>query len=204
MRTEPVLVSGLIEVCRAAIAANTDSLCALDRAIGDGDHGTNMRRGCEAVSADGAKLSTLPFPDAVEEIGLTLVMNIGGAAGPLYGTLLMEMGRELRRRDETSEFSTVLKQAIDAVARRGRAQEGDKTLLDVLYPIHAALAERSPLGEIAIRAQRSASQTAPMKAMRGRASYLGDRSIGHVDPGASSCALLTTAICHYLEEHYPQ
>jgi dihydroxyacetone kinase-like protein len=201
---EPVLVSGLIEVCRAAIAANSERLCALDRAIGDGDHGTNMQRGCDAVSAEGAKLSTLPFPDAVEEIGLTLVMNIGGAAGPLYGTLLMELGRELRRREETAEFSLMLKQAIDAVARRGRSQAGDKTLLDVLYPIHAALTAQSPLAEIAIRAERSASQTAAMKAMRGRASYLGDRSIGHVDPGASSCALLATAICHYLEEHYPQ
>ncbi|KQV80031.1 dihydroxyacetone kinase subunit DhaL [Rhizobium sp. Root1220] len=202
MQAEPALVSGLIEVCRATIAANSDHLCALDRAIGDGDHGTNMQRGCEAVSAERAELSSLPLADAVEKIGLTLVMNIGGAAGPLYGTLLMELGRELRKRDEGAEFSLVLKQAIDAVAKRGRSHAGDKTLLDVLYPVHAALAERSPLSDIAIRAERSADQTAAMKAMRGRASYLGDRSIGHIDPGASSCALLTTAICHYLGENH--
>jgi dihydroxyacetone kinase-like protein len=146
----------------------------------------------------------LPFADALEEMGLTLVMTIGGAAGPLYGTLLMELGRELRRPDDPGEFAIVLKRAIDAVARRGRAQEGDKTLLDVLYPIHAALAAHSPLTEIAARAERSASRTAVMKALRGRASYLGERSVGHVDPGASSCALLATAICHYLEEHRPQ
>ncbi|MBY3182299.1 dihydroxyacetone kinase subunit L [Rhizobium laguerreae] len=202
MQAEPVLLAGLIEVCRATIAENSDHLCALDRAIGDGDHGTNMRRGCEAVSAEGESLSSLPFPDAMEKIGLTLVMNVGGAAGPLYGTLLMEIGRELRKSE--ADFSLVLKQAIDAVARRGRAHAGDKTLLDVLYPVHAALAKQSPLGDVARRAERSAIRTAAMKAMRGRAAYLGDRSIGHVDPGASSCALLTTAICRYLGEHRPQ
>jgi dihydroxyacetone kinase-like protein len=198
VQAEPALVAGLIEACRAAIAANTDHLCALDCAIGDGDHGINMRRGCEAVSAEGATLSGLPFPDAVERIGLTLVMNVGGAAGPLYGTLLMEIGRALRARDGTVDFPIALKKAIDAVAQRGRSQAGDKTLLDVLYPVQDALEKSSPLDDIARRAELSADLTAAMKAMRGRAAYLGERSIGHVDPGASSCALLTTAICRYL------
>ncbi|WP_457588698.1 dihydroxyacetone kinase subunit DhaL [Ensifer canadensis] len=201
---EPMLIAGLIEVCRATIAANSDHLCALDRAIGDGDHGTNMQRGCEAVSAEEANLTSLPLPDAVEKIGLTLVMNIGGAAGPLYGTLLMEMGRELRAEEADDAFPIILKRAIDAVARRGRAAVGDKTLLDVLYPVQDALAHRSRLSDTARRAERSAGDTAPMKAMRGRAAYLGDRSIGHVDPGASSCALLTMAICRYLEENRPE
>ncbi|CDM60764.1 MULTISPECIES: dihydroxyacetone kinase subunit DhaL [Rhizobium] len=203
MQAEPVLLAGLIEVCRATIAANSDHLCALDRAIGDGDHGTNMQRGCEAVSAEEATVSSLPLPDALERIGLTLVMSIGGAAGPLYGTLLMEMGRELRKSDQGQDFSSALKQAIDAVARRGRSHAGDKTLLDVLYPVQDALAHRSPLTDIVRRAELSAGFTAAMKAMRGRAAYLGERSIGHVDPGASSCALLTIAICRYLEEHRP-
>nr|WP_246703749.1 dihydroxyacetone kinase subunit DhaL [Rhizobium sp. SEMIA 4085] len=202
VQAEPVLVLGLIEACRAVITANTDHLCALDCAIGDGDHGSNMRRGCEAVSAQGAALSNLPLPDAVEKIGMTLVMNVGGAAGPLYGTLLMEIGRELRARDGTEEFPIVLKKAIDAVARRGRSHAGDKTLLDVLYPVQDALAQSSTLIDVARRAELSANLTAAMKAMRGRASYLGDRSIGHVDPGASSCALLTTAICHYFGENH--
>ena len=203
MQAEPALLMGLIEVCRATIAANSDHLCGLDRAIGDGDHGTNMRRGCEAVSAEEASVSRLPLPDALEKIGLTLVMNIGGAAGPLYGTLLMEIGRELRALDDKQDFPSALKQAIDAVARRGRSHAGDKTLLDVLYPVQDALARRVPLTDIARQAALSAELTAAMKAMRGRASYLGDRSIGHVDPGASSCALLTVAICRYLEEYRP-
>lgn len=203
MQAEPVLLSGLIEACRATIAANSDHLCALDRAIGDGDHGTNMQRGCEAVSAEERTVTSLPLPDALERIGLTLVMNIGGAAGPLYGTLLMEMGRELRKSNQGQDFSAALKQAIDAVARRGRSHAGDKTLLDVLYPVQDALAHRSPLTDVVRQAELSAGLTAAMKAMRGRASYLGERSIGHVDPGASSCALLTTAICRYLEEYRP-
>jgi dihydroxyacetone kinase-like protein len=128
-------------------------------------------------------------------------MNIGGAAGPLYGTLLMEMGRELRALHQNQDFPAVLMQAIDAVARRGRSHAGDKTLLDVLYPVQDALAHRSSLTDIARQAEVAAERTSAMRAMRGRASYLGDRSIGHVDPGASSCALLTTAICRYLEEH---
>ena len=201
MQAEPVLLTGLIETCRATIAANSEHLCALDRAIGDGDHGTNMRRGCDAVSAEEASVATLPLPDALEKIGLTLVMNIGGAAGPLYGTLLMEMGRELRALHQNQDFPAVLMQAIEAVARRGRSHAGDKTLLDVLYPVQDALAHRSSLTDIARQAEVAAERTSAMRAMRGRASYLGDRSIGHVDPGASSCALLTTAICRYLEEH---
>lgn len=201
MQSEPVLLTGLIETCRATIAANSEHLCALDRAIGDGDHGTNMRRGCDAVSAEEASVATLPLPDALEKIGLTLVMNIGGAAGPLYGTLLMEMGRELRALHQNQDFPAVLMQAIDAVARRGRSHAGDKTLLDVLYPVQDALAHSSSLTDIARQAEVAAERTSAMRAMRGRASYLGDRSIGHVDPGASSCALLTTAICRYLEEH---
>lgn len=201
MQAEPVLLTGLIETCRATIAANSEHLCALDRAIGDGDHGTNMRRGCDAVSAEEASVAALPLPDALEKIGLTLVMNIGGAAGPLYGTLLMEMGRKLRALNQNQDFPAVLRQAIDAVARRGRSHAGDKTLLDVLYPVQDALAHRSSLTDIARQAEVAAERTSAMRAMRGRASYLGDRSIGHVDPGASSCALLTTAICRYLEEH---
>lgn len=203
VHADRALIAGLIEACRDVIAANADHLCELDSAIGDGDHGTNMRRGCDAVSADGANLSSLPFPDAMEQIGMTLVMNIGGAAGPLYGTLLIEIGKELRERGQAADFVVALERAIAAVARRGRASAGDKTLLDVLYPVHAELVKHAALGDIAKKAELSANLTAAMKAMRGRASYLGDRSIGHVDPGASSCALLTTAICRYIGEYHP-
>lgn len=203
MQTDRRLILGLIETCREVIAVHADHLCALDRAIGDGDHGTNMRRGCDAVYFERESLSELPFDRAVERIGLTLVMNVGGASGPLYGTLLIEMGRQLGKAAHNEAFALVLRRAIDAVARRGRSQEGDKTLLDVLYPVQSAVARQAGLIHIADTATQSAALTAGMKAMRGRASFLGERSVGHVDPGASSCALLATAICHYLEEYGP-
>ncbi|WEX87810.1 dihydroxyacetone kinase subunit DhaL [Sinorhizobium garamanticum] len=197
------LIGGLIEACREVIATNADHLSELDRAIGDGDHGTNMRRGLEAVYAERNRLSELPLPKALEEIGLTLVMSVGGAAGPLYGTLLIEIGRQLGGTHVQDDFARALERAIDAVARRGRAGPGDKTLLDVLYPVHGEVLRRAGLAGISERAERAASLTFGMRAMRGRAAFLGDRSIGHVDPGAKSCALLTAAICRFLEEQCP-
>ncbi|WP_050980157.1 dihydroxyacetone kinase subunit DhaL [Sinorhizobium sojae] len=197
------LIGGLIEACREVIAANADHLSELDRAIGDGDHGTNMRRGLEAVYAERNRLVQLPLPKALEETGLTLVMSVGGAAGPLYGTLLIEIGRQLAGATGQIDFARALEHAIDAVARRGRASPGDKTLLDVLYPVHAEVVRRAGLAGISEQAERAASLTSGMKAMRGRAAFLGDRSVGHVDPGAKSCSLLTAAICRFLEEQCP-
>lgn len=196
----PLLISGMIDACRAAIAANADYLSELDSEIGDGDHGTNMRRGCEAVHAHREELALLPMAEALEKTGRLLVENIGGASGPLYGTLLIELGRQFIHGVEGGGFAWVFKQAVDAVAHRGRSDVGDKTLLDVLYPIEAEIAGRASFNGIAQEAQRAAERTLGMKAMRGRASYLGERSIGHIDPGASSCALLTTAICGVLME----
>ncbi|QRM54307.1 dihydroxyacetone kinase subunit DhaL [Sinorhizobium sp. BG8] len=203
MEVDRALVLGLIEACREIIARHADHLSELDRAIGDGDHGTNMRRGCEAVYADRETLAGLPFPQAVERMGMTLVMSIGGAAGPLYGTLLLEIGRNLAAGDGAVSFGDALGPAVEAVARRSRAKEGEKTLLDVLYPVRAEVVRRTALPDIADRADASAQRTIAMKAMRGRASFLGDRSIGHMDPGAFSCALLTTAICRHLMEYRP-
>ncbi|MCB4771654.1 dihydroxyacetone kinase subunit L [Ancylobacter sp. Lp-2] len=196
-------LSALIALCRAEIDRHGEHLGALDSAIGDGDHGANMRRGLEAVFAERDAIAALPLPAALERIGLVLVMNIGGAAGPLYGTLLMELGRALPDGDEADDLAAPLERAIAAVARRGRSGPGDKTLLDVLYPVQAELVRRSPPGDIAACARSAAHSTGPMQARRGRASFLGARSIGHEDPGASSCALLTAAICGYFEEHRP-
>ena len=197
-------ISGLIRICRAEIASHSDELSLLDSAIGDGDHGTNMLRGFEAVADACTELAGHPLPEALEKIGMTLVMSIGGAAGPLYGTLMIELGRGLAADGEDGDFATALERAIAAVARRGRSGPGDKTLLDVLYPVHAEVVRQAALGGIAARAESAARSTIPMEARRGRAAFLGARSIGHVDPGASSCALLTSAICRYLKEYHLQ
>ncbi|MFB2551845.1 dihydroxyacetone kinase subunit DhaL [Ensifer soli] len=205
-RHDTALLSGLIETCRDAIALHAETLCDLDRAIGDGDHGTNLRRGCEAVHAQRVAVAALPLAQALERIGTLLVMSVGGASGPLYGTLLIELGRALAGRDTVSpeDLAVALRHAVAAVARRGRTSAGDKTLLDVLYPVAAALSRQATLPAISRRARISAGRTAAMQARRGRAAFLGERSIGHVDPGASSCALMTAAICRYLQEHRPQ
>ncbi len=127
----------------------------------------------EAIYLDRERLGSLPLPQALESIGTMLVMSVGGASGPLYGTLLIEIGRRLGARQSGADFANILGEAIDAVARRGRAQAGDKTLLDVLYPVHTEMIRQSALVHIAERAEKSAQLTAGMKAMRGRASFWG-------------------------------
>lgn len=203
MQLDAAALTELIGLCRAEIDRHCDHLTRLDSAIGDGDHGANMRRGLEAVYRERADIAALPLPAALERIGLVLVMSIGGAAGPLYGTLLMELGRGLARREDEADFAATLAQAVAAVARRGRSGPGDKTLLDVLYPVQAEVASHAAPARIAECANVAARATEMMLARRGRASYLGERSVGHEDPGASSCALLTVTICRYLKEHAP-
>jgi phosphoenolpyruvate---glycerone phosphotransferase subunit DhaL len=188
----------LIEAASAAIAAHADELTALDQAIGDGDHGHNMKRGFEAVAADVASLVEKPLPDMVKAIGTQLVMKVGGASGPLYGTLFMGLAKEISDNPTSEEACRALEKAIEAVKARGKSETGQKTLLDVLVPVQAAWASHGPkgLGEIA---KTAAEKTIPMKAIRGRASFLGDRSIGHMDPGARSSSLLIATLADVLE-----
>lgn len=198
MHADTSLVSRLIAACRQVIEDHADRLCSLDQAIGDGDHGTNMVRGMNALSLSVPALSELPLPQACEEIGRVLVSHVGGASGPLYGTLFIELGRQMQADGNPAACRQAFGKAVEAVARRGRAQAGDKTLLDVLLAIQTQWAERCDADLIGQSALRAARLTAPMQAMRGRASWLGERSIGHVDPGAESCALMAQAICAQL------
>jgi phosphoenolpyruvate---glycerone phosphotransferase subunit DhaL len=195
---QAVQICRVIDACRSAIAAQEAHLCDLDRAIGDGDHGTNMRRGLEALAAERQQLAAMPVPEAMIAAGTILVMSIGGAAGPLYGTLLLEIGKGLAAEPGPAKFPDVFQQAVAAVARRGKSNPGEKTLLDVLFPFSEALISKTPLQQLAGEAQGFADMTIDMKAMRGRASFLGERSIGHMDPGAASCALLCKTVCHEL------
>lgn len=189
-------LSSLITACADAIAAHADELTALDQAIGDGDHGLNMRRGFEAVRADAATIAAKPLPEALKAIGTKLVMTVGGASGPLYGTLFLTLAKELPEGFDRAQLASALKAAIDAVAARGKSQQGQKTMLDVLYPVQIKLADgATPIG-IADAADLAAGDTIPMKAIRGRASFLGDRSIGHMDAGARSAAILVRALAH--------
>lgn len=192
-------LSSLIKAVADMIAAHAEELTALDQAIGDGDHGLNMKRGFEAVRAESTSLVEKPLPEALKVIGTRLVMTVGGASGPLFGTLFMSLGKEISPEPSRADFAAALSKAIDAVAARGKSQAGQKTMLDVLYPVQAAVAAGKTAREIVDVADEAAEATKPIKAIRGRASFLGDRSIGHVDPGARSAALIVRAITKTLE-----
>lgn len=193
----------LIETLANTVIAETERLTALDQAIGDGDHGLNMKRGFEAVLADLDGLSRKPLPDAVKAIGTHLVMKVGGASGPLYGSLFLTLGKELPPEPGLAEFAKAFDAAFAAVRARGKSDVGQKTMLDVLGPVRDALAVASPdplLGDRIKRvATEAAEATVNMKAIRGRASFLGERSIGHMDPGACSSALMISAVIDCLE-----
>jgi dihydroxyacetone kinase-like protein len=202
----PELIGRMIDAACAVIDDNTGLLTRLDSAIGDGDHGHNLRRGFGEIAAQRAQLVALPLGAALQKAGMALVMKVGGASGPLYGSLLMAMGKAAVPRDAAS-LAEAFGQGIEAVKKRGRADVGEKTMLDVLVPTLQALrtgaANGASLGALTAKmravAEEALAATAPMRATKGRASFLGERSIGHLDPGARSSVLLIESVCGVLE-----
>lgn len=188
----PVSPEALLDTIATRIIAASEELTALDSAIGDGDHGSNMKRGVAAVAAEADALAARPLPDALKQIGTKLVMTVGGASGPLYGTLFLSLGKELAAAPD--DYMGAFRRAVDAVAARGKSQIGQKTLLDVLYPVSDALSAGKSPAELVAVAYAAVADTRDRKAIRGRASFLGERSIGHIDPGARSSALILEAI----------
>jgi dihydroxyacetone kinase-like protein len=185
------------------VAANKDLLTRLDSAIGDADHGVNMDRGMRAVVAalDGEQPADAGA--LLKLTGMKLVSTVGGASGPLYGTLFLRMATAAGNAAslDAHGFAAALRAGLDGVVARGRAEAGDKTMVDALAPavdaLDAELAGGAPLAA-ALRAAVSAAEagrdaTVAMAARKGRASYLGERSVGHQDPGATSVTLLVTA-----------
>lgn len=187
-------IDHLIRAVADIIIAHADELTGLDQAIGDGDHGINMKRGMEAVLAELGKLDGKPPGDVLKSVGMQLVMKVGGASGPLFGTLAMEFGKELPEEPNRADIARAFEAAVAAVGRRGKSEPGQKTMLDVLTPVAEALAAGKSAAEVRSIAASSAEATIPMRAMRGRASFLGDRSIGHMDPGSRSSALIIEAV----------
>jgi dihydroxyacetone kinase-like protein len=194
----PDILHALILATADTVIHHANELTALDQAIGDGDHGLNMKRGCEAVRADAAAIAAKPLPDALKAIGTQLVMKVGGASGPLYGTLFLALGKEIT--PDGGNAAAAFAVAVDAVKARGKSQAGEKTMLDVLVPVQAALAHGGAglLNRLPLIAEAAADATIPMQATRGRASFLGERSVGHMDPGARSSSLMMTALCRVL------
>src|SRR4051812_44104238 len=160
--TMAIDIGRLIAVMADTVASHVEELTALDQAIGDGDHGLNMKRGFEAVLAD-ASIEAKPLPDALKAIGTRLVMTVGGASGPLFGTLFLTLGKELPVEPDRATLAAAFAKAVDAVAARGKSQAGQKTMLDVLYPIAAALSAGKPAAELVAIADAAAGETKPMK-----------------------------------------
>ena len=191
----------LFETVAKRVIASADELTDLDRAIGDGDHGANMRRGFEAVLAAVDELAAKNLGESLKGVGTTLVMKVGGASGPLYGTLFMSLGKTLEDEVTCERVADAFATAIEAVKARGKSDVGQKTMLDVLFPVLAVLREGGT--ELPVRlkaaAKAAAEETIPMRAIRGRASFLGERSVGHMDPGARSSALIVDAVADVME-----
>ncbi len=181
------------------IEKNKDFLTELDSAIGDGDHGINMDRGFKKVRDSMKTLKDKDIGAILKSVGMMLVSTVGGASGPLYGTAFMKAGGELSGKTEANEQEILkaLKSALEGIKMRGKATEGEKTMIDTIAPFvstlekHIQSEEPEKAFERALEsAEKGMKATIPMKATKGRASYLGERSIGHQDPGATSSFII--------------
>ena len=203
MTLQPDTFKSLVEDAAEQVIASAPELTALDQAIGDGDHGSNMKRGFQAVLGKLDTIGAQPLDEALKTIGKTLVMTVGGASGPLYGSFFLAAGEALSQKELPEDLAEVFGSGVNAVSARGRSQAGEKTMLDVLVPVLEILKAEAGRSDLIERVRATASEavarTAPMQATKGRASFLGSRSIGHIDPGAKSSCVLLHAVCSTLE-----
>jgi phosphoenolpyruvate---glycerone phosphotransferase subunit DhaL len=200
-----------INLCGQVINQNRDYLIQLDAAIGDADHGANMDRGFKAVLNKIPELTDKDIGTIFKTVGMTLISTVGGAGGPLYGTFFLQAGMNTAGKMELSldDWINAFEAAVNGVIMRGKAEQGDKTMLDSLIPALNALklaAEKNQsLGDALQQAAQAAKEgmeaTTPLEARKGRASYLGPRSIGHQDPGATSSYLLLQAAADTWDQH---
>ncbi|MEZ4518117.1 MAG: dihydroxyacetone kinase subunit DhaL [Chloroflexota bacterium] len=189
-----------LEQTATVLHENKDYLTQLDSAIGDADHGTNMDRGFTKVVEKLPTVTDKDIGNILKTVGMTLISSVGGASGPLYGTFYMRGGMAADAKEEMTneELVAMLQAGVDGLIQRGRAQIGDKTMVDVWLPVmdslNAGLADSKDtntlLTDAVAVAEQSMKDTIPMQAKKGRASYLGERSIGHQDPGATSSYLI--------------
>lgn len=202
-------VQAWIAACARVLHDHAEELSALDRAIGDGDHGTNMDRGFAVCARLAGQEEFATVETYLKKVGMTLVSTIGGASGPLYGTFFLRMAGPLGRVPTVSalQLGQALRAGVDGVVVRGKATAGDKTMYDALAPALAAYEDALASGAdldrcltaMAAAAEEGRDATVPMIARKGRASYLGERSAGHLDPGAASAALILGAAAATLQ-----
>jgi len=189
--------TALITNATQTLIDHVEELTALDQAIGDGDHGLNMKRGALAIQARLDELSGQSLNDALRTMGMTCMSTIGGSSGPVFGTLMITLAKELPAvTPAPADLAHALDAGIKALTRLGKAEIGQKTLLDVLAPVQQTLAAGGDdmIARVRACALASAQATAQMEAIKGRASFLGERAFGHVDPGSRSMALIIDSI----------
>lgn len=209
MQITPAILPTLLQTITDVIAANADEVTTLDQAIGDGDHVYNLQRGLQALLLQSDTLAQLDWGTVWQKIGMSLMASVGGASGSLYGTLFVSMSKAVQGRPITLEtFADIFAQGVDAVKHRGKADIGEKTLLDVFIPVanslkHAAVTKTSlavALENVTHAAQRGMESTRDMLATKGRASFLGERSRGHIDAGAKTAQLMISTIATLIEK----
>ncbi|MCB8966100.1 MAG: dihydroxyacetone kinase subunit DhaL [Chloroflexota bacterium] len=209
MVTKDQIVAWL-ENLTVVLTENKEYLTQLDSAIGDADHGINMDRGFKKVKEKLPSIADKDIGNILKTVGMTLISSVGGASGPLYGTFFMRSGMAMAAKEELNNEDLVklLQSGVDGIVQRGRAQLGDKTMYDTWAPtletLNAAFATNDNTIEVLQAAVNTAEQamkdTIPMQAKKGRASYLGERSIGHQDPGATSSYLILKTLLDTLVE----
>jgi phosphoenolpyruvate---glycerone phosphotransferase subunit DhaL len=190
----------LLRAATQTLIDHVEELTTLDQAIGDGDHGLNMKRGAEAIRAKLPEWQDKGFNDVLRAAGLTCMSVIGGSSGPVFGTLLVTLAKELPAAPQAADLARGVAVGLAALTRLGKAEVGDKTLLDVLDPVRRTLEAGGDGLTARVRqtALDAATATATMQANRGRASFLGERAFGNVDPGSRSMALIIAALCDTL------
>ncbi|MGZ4955634.1 MAG: dihydroxyacetone kinase subunit DhaL [Methylobacter sp.] len=210
MQLVPALLPSLIQAIEHTIDTNAEEVTALDQAIGDGDHVTNLQRGIKALMAQSDELAQLDWAAAWQKIGMTLMTAVGGASGSLYGTLFVAMSKAARDRPlNLQAFAEIFTSGVDAVKQRGKADAGEKTMLDVLIPVAASLRQAATDSVVLSEALESVTRAAiagmestrDMLATKGRASFLEERSRGHIDAGAKTSQLMICALVGVLTEN---
>jgi dihydroxyacetone kinase-like protein len=193
-----------LEATVTVLNENREYLTQLDSAIGDADHGINMDRGFKKVAEKLPTVADKDIGNILKTVGMTLISSVGGASGPLYGTFYMRSGMAADAKEQLSldDLIALLQAGVDGIIQRGRAQPGDKTMVDTWLPAMAALKEAAAAGKSSgealaaavAAAEQGMKDTIPLQAKKGRASYLGERSIGHQDPGATSSYLILNTL----------
>lgn len=207
MPLSPTLLPIVIAAIQDAINANADEVTELDRAIGDGDHVVNLQRGLDAVAAISDELVTMEWSAAFMKIGMTLMSTMGGASGSLFGTMFLSMAKASKNIElDLAGFAGVFYQGVESVKQRGKADLGEKTMLDTLIPVANSLSSdvtndiafEQILENITQEAIKGMESTKDLIATKGRASFLGERAIGHIDAGARTSQLMICAIVDVL------